>query len=312
MQKYMIIMLDDTSVSYCHYENTRTEHRLIPLHLLREAIFFAMKENLAILMVYPDYDLPQEYLDVIDSIDHADIVPAGCSGDVVVCSWETLHAVSSTDNVVALRTTHAELFSRYSEIAKTLENISRINVIITNPLEMTHDDFNTYKSVLSSLAKKVKELYSKGKTSQLNILTDRMVLSEMNNCNAGWESITLAPDGKFYVCPAFYLESEDYSVGDLKNGIDIKNPQLYRLDHAPICRNCDAFQCRRCVWHNYKTTLEINIPSHEQCVTAHLERNASRELLVSIRSLGVFPNNIEIPEIDYLDPFEKQNNNLQQ
>lgn len=192
MLKYMIIMLDDTSVSYCLREHTyRT-----PAHATsypKRGHFFAMKENLAIQMVYPDYDLPQEYLDVIDSIDHADIMPAGRSGDVVVCSWETLHAVSSTDNVVALRTTHAELFSRYSEIAKALENISRINVIITNPLEMTHDDFNTYKSVLSSLAKKVKELYSKGKTPQLNILTDRIVLSEMNNCNAGWESITLLP-----------------------------------------------------------------------------------------------------------------------
>ena len=135
----------------------------------------------------------------------------------------------------------------------------------------------------------------------------------MNNCNAGWESITLAPDGRFYVCPAFYLadDNEDFgigkakfSVGDLESGLDIKNPQLYRLDHAPLCRKCDAYQCRRCVWLNRKTTFEVNTPSHEQCVVAHIERNASRDLLASIRTIGTFLPDKEIKEIDYLDPFD--------
>lgn len=135
-------------------------------------------------------------------------------------------------------------------------------------------------------------------------MTDRISLRCMNNCNAGGESITLAPDGKFYVCPAFYLESDGYSVGDLSTGLDIMNPQLYRLDHAPICRKCDAYQCRRCVWLNRKTTLEVNTPSHEQCVVAHLERNASKHLLESLRSSETFSGYSEIPEINYLDPFD--------
>ncbi len=140
-----------------------------------------------------------------------------------------------------------------------------------------------------------------------------MMLSKMNNCNAGFENITLAPDGKFYVCPAFYLASdeEDYglgkskfSIGNLNEGLDIKNPQLYKLSHAPICRNCDAYQCKRCIWLNRKTTFEVNTPSHEQCVVSHLERNASRELLHNIRKHGEFLSNIDIKEIKYLDPFD--------
>lgn len=299
MLKYLIILLDDTAVSFCHYENRRTERRLMPLDVLKKAIFFAMKENLTIQMVYPDYDLPQEYLDAIDTIDHVDIVPAGRSGDVAVCSWENMSA-----GVVALRTTRAGLFARYGEIAEALGRNTRINVIITDVEKMTDADFATYKAVLASLAESVRQLYAEGKTPQLNILTDRMMLTAMNNCNAGDESLTLAPDGKFYVCPAFYLEADGYSVGDLENGLDVRNEQLYRLDHAPICRKCDAFHCRRCVWLNRKTTLEVNTPSHEQCVVAHLERNASRELLASIRTLRDFLPGNEIPEIDYLDPFD--------
>lgn len=51
-------------------------------------------------------------------------------------------------------------------------------------------------------------------------------------------------------------------------------------------------------------TLEVNTPSHEQCVVAHLERNASRQLLASIRDVGTFLPGKEICDIDYLDPFE--------
>ena len=81
----------------------------------------------------------------------------------------------------------------------------------------------------------------------------------MNNCGAGDTTITLAPDGKFYIRPAFYLTDEvdalgrlNYSIGDLQNGMNIKNSQLYKLDYAPLCRQCDAYQCKRCIWLNRK------------------------------------------------------------
>ena len=37
---------------------------------------------------------------------------------------------------------------------------------------------------------------------------------------------------------------------------------------------------------------------------AHIERNASRDLLASIRTIGTFLPGKEIKEIDYLDPFD--------
>ena len=45
MLQYLVILLDDTSVSYCHYDNRKSEHRLISLENLKEGILFAMKEN---------------------------------------------------------------------------------------------------------------------------------------------------------------------------------------------------------------------------------------------------------------------------
>lgn len=308
MVQYLIILLDDTAVSFCHYGNNRKERRLMPLETLKAGILYGMKENLNIQFVYPDYDLPEEYAAVIESIDHSKIKPASKAdgADVTVIDGivEEKGVTISNGGTYVLRLTKQEMFAGHDAIVNLLENATRLNVVLTDVETFTDDDFAKYKDVLACLAKDVERMYAGGKSPQLNILTDRMMLDKMNNCGAGETNITLAPDSKFYVCPAFYLCDDGYAVGSLDGGLDIKNAQLYRLDHAPLCRKCDAYQCRRCVWLNRKTTLEVNTPSHEQCVVAHLERNASRSLLAAIRQHGTFMPGTEIKKIEYLDPFE--------
>lgn len=308
MVQYLIILLDDTAVSFCHYGNNRKERRLMPLETLKAGILYGMKENLNIQFVYPDYDLPEEYAAVIESIDHSKIKPASKAdgADVTVIDGivEEKGVTISNGGTYVLRLTKQEMFAGHDAIVNLLENATRLNVVLTDVETFTDDDFAKYKDVLADLSKDVERMYAGGKSPQLNILTDRMMLDKMNNCGAGETNITLAPDGKFYVCPAFYLYDDGYAVGSLDGGLDIKNAQQYRLDHAPLCRKCDAYQCRRCVWLNRKTTLEVNTPSHEQCVVAHLERNASRSLLAAIRQHGTFMPGTEIKKIEYLDPFE--------
>lgn len=315
MLKYLIIQLDDTAVSFCHYDNPRTEPRLIPLEQLREAIFWSMKENLSLQFLYPDYELPQEYKDAVARTYHADIVSGRCAdtelrsgADVVVFdSWDDLADYPlRAEQAYAIRSSRADLISHAEILEALLPKVSRLNVVITDIAPFGEAEQQAYRALLDRLSARVAVEYRNGHGVQLNLLTDRLLLDAMNNCNAGHESITLAPDGRFYVCPAFYADGkEGYSIGDLDSGLDIKNPQLYRLDHAPICRRCDAWQCRRCVWLNRRLTLEVNTPGHEQCVMAHLERNASRALLGEIRKIGIFRLETDIPEIDYLDPFDE-------
>lgn len=308
MLQYLVILLDDTSTSFCHYDVRKKERKLISLDDLRRGIRFGMVENLMIQFVYPDYTLPQEYLDVIDTIDHSNIKPLAVLDSeteiVVIDEWK-YDAAKLKDSVVVLRTNWKQLYDNHSNLKDLLNVVLRLNVVITDVERMSDNDREEYKTVLEALSKGVEVLYVDGKSPQFNLLTDRMILTEMNNCNAGDTTITLAPNGKFYICPAFYYNDENDNVGDIENGLDIKNKQLYKLDYAPICRKCDAWQCRRCAWLNRKTTLEVNTPSHEQCVAAHLERNASRQLMLNLRSKGTFlPDKEEIKEIAYLDPFE--------
>ena len=288
--------------------------KLIPVETLKQGIRYAMMENLMIQFVYPDYELPQEYKDVIETIDHSKIASSLCEDDalknnadvIVYHDWtEFSFEHSEEEKSYVLRTTKNDFFNRHHSLKNVLGKVVRLNIVLTDVETFKEEDFSKYKECLSHFSDDMIAFYKEGKSPQLNILTDRMMLDGMNNCNAGWESITLAPDENFYVCPAFYYE-KDYSIGSLAEGLDIKNPQLYKLNYAPICRHCDAYQCRRCIWLNKKMTLEVNTPSHEQCVMAHLERNASRELLKRGRELGEFLQEKEIKEIDYLDPFEKR------
>lgn len=310
MIQYLIILLDDTATSYCHYDNQLKKVNLIPLNTLHEGIRFAMKENMTIQFVYPAYELPQVYQKTIKTIDHINIKPSGFAktdADVVVFNncleMDDYHF--QNESTYVLRISKADLFDNYATISESFNKTNRLNVVLTDVETFTENDLQTYKIIMNAWVDRLDEVYISGYFPQVNLLTDRMLLDKMNSCGAGDSNITLAPDGKFYVCPAFYVTEGGYSIGDIENGLDIKNPQLYRLSHAPLCRICDAYQCKRCIWLNRRTTLEVNTPSHEQCVMAHIERNASRELLNRIKKQGFqVSTSIDIKEINYLDPFE--------
>lgn len=307
--QYIVILLDDTSVSYCHADNPLKEKRLIPLEVLREAILFSMKQNLMIQFVYPEYELPKEYNDLIETIDHIKI-----GRDVLV--YDSVPTNVERKNVV-LRLTIADFLAKQYDIALLLPKVTRLNISITDIENFKDELIEDYKAALGMLNSVLLNIYKDGNQPEMNILTDRLRLNEMHNCEAGVENITLAPNGKFYLCPAFYYDEQmgvstrmnhktkdaSRSVGDLEGGINIPNKQLLELERAPLCRICDAYHCNRCIWLNQKLTWDNNTPSRQQCIMAHIERNASRDLNNKLKDAGFVLEN-EIKEINYLDPFD--------
>ena len=307
--QYLVVLLDDTSMAYCHAENPLIERRLMPLDTLRQAIVFGMKQNLMIQFVYPDYELPTEYDELIETIDHVKI-----GRDVEI--FNSVPQRIEGDNVV-LRLSVAEFIERQYDIATLLPQAKRLNICLTDIENFKDEQIEDYKRALATLNAVLLNLYKSAKQPQFNLITDRLQLTEMHNCEAGVGNITIAPNGKFYLCPAFYYDEQmgisnrmnyktkdaSRSVGDLEQGIDIPNKQLLQLDYAPLCRICDAYHCNRCIWLNQKLTWDNNTPSHQQCVISHLERNASRDLQMKMQEIGYKFEN-EIKEINYLDPFD--------
>lgn len=306
--QYLVILLDDTSVAYCHADNPLKERNLMPIETLKKAILFGMKQNLMIQYVYPEYELPTEYNEVIESIDNLKI------GRDVKVTNEVPTAVDC-DNIV-LRIKIKDLIAKQYDIAALLPSVKRMNICLTDIETFKDEQIDEYKKAMNTLGAVLTSLYKEQKHPQLNILTDRLTLKEMHNCEAGIGNITIAPNGKFYLCPAFYYDEKtgvsnkmnhktkdaSRSVGDIENGLCIPNKQLLELDHAPLCRNCDAYHCNRCIWLSQKLTWDNNTPSHQQCVIAHLERNAARDISAKLSEAGY--NLPEIKEINYIDPFD--------
>jgi len=306
MLKYLIVLIDDSSVSFCHYQTWKGP-RLMDEETLEACIKFAMKENLVIQYVLPNSGVPEHYLTIMDKSDNIKIAPAGSTYtniDVIVAdlSEQVPHEVLSFPGALVIRGTFKEFLAQTLLIEAAIQRKERTNVVLTDVATMSDTELDKYRDTLLTLAAKAADGQF---VPQYNILTDRIFLQAMNNCGAGSETITAAPSGELFICPGFYYDNND-SIGNVKGKYEIGNRCLYQLKYAPICRECDAFQCKRCVWLNKKTTLEVNTPGRQQCVAAHHERNAAR----AFRRLatGKFDdiNHLpDIPEIDYVDPFEK-------
>lgn len=309
MMKFLIILLDANCPSYCAYEKSEAQEGLMHIDILKKGIHYALIENFYVQVVYPDYALDEEYMAVLDSVDKIGMASvrslnANSADVLIVEDWDDmLQHNSNPEGTYIIRSSKISLFERYSILIDFIKKFKRVNLVMTDIDTFSDNDFAIYKDVLRVISDSIVTRFQKdGILSEVNVLTDRITLNQMNNCNAGIDSITLAPDGNFYVCPGFYYDEKP--VSNIYSGLCIKNPQLLMIENAPICSQCDAYQCKRCVWLNKKTTLEINAPSHEQCVVSHIERNASRELLIRLKESG-FMTDSKIKKIGYLDPFEK-------
>lgn len=310
MLKYLVILLDDSSVSFCHYENGKGKN-VMSLDTLQKGIMFAMKNDLKIQYVLPKHYLSQEYLDLMDSMFHDNIGPIEQESLSSVIAFNGLKALSlykdklDTNKRYLVRTPILGFINDYAVLKDVFTESININIVFTDVDSFSDDLIETYQTVLNDLGTNIKDLVLKGYGVNTNLLTDRIAISEMNNCGAGDTSITLAPNGKFYPCPAFYYENDPYyEAGDIKTGLNLRNQRLFTLEGSPLCKRCDAFHCKRCCWLNKKLTFEVNIPSRQQCVMAHIERNASKNLLNEFHKLGILEDK-EINEINYIDPFDE-------
>lgn len=270
-----------------------------------------MKENLSIQFVYPNSPMPKTTESIIESIDHIKIVPESIDDDTILASADIIVTDSFdlsgklTDKIYVVRIDYATLLNSVDNLKRLIKRSRRVNVVLSNTAEFQKEYIEPYRSFLNVMADFITDEYLHGNNLQFNLITDRMMLSEMNNCNAGDESITVSPDGLFYPCPAF-IGNKQFLCGNIVDGFQAPNIQLYRKENAPICKICDAYHCKRCVWLNNLLTHEINTPSWQQCYMAHLEREASKKAIESIRSkIPNFLSGISISDLEYLDPYTK-------
>jgi|GEM_PF-168316 len=311
MFNYMIILSERAAVPFCYYENpyyASGESELIPLATLKKGIDFAKKNNMAVNIILGKSKLPVNFEEKLNTETHSKIIPMELSRAypeaVAVADINEIDRVTGFFENIILKISKEDIEKLPGWFERSSANIKRLNIHISNIKDFSESDYAVFDSAMTKTAGKAAESYRNNNFIEINTLSDRLMLEKMNNCNAGLEHVTLAPNGMFYICPGFYYDKPEEPVGDLESGVCIKNSQLLDLEHAPICSICSAFHCKRCVYLNKKLTLEINTPSRQQCVVSHIERENSRLLLEQCRDISTFTEVKPIQKLDYYDPLD--------
>jgi uncharacterized protein len=303
---YLIFLLNDNTVPHCSYKANDMMTEKMSGEIFNKGIEYCENTKLTPILLgdTEHLDLTNGHIRIVSSrakkINHSSLVVF----DEDIDELERISTLKSDiDNCILLMTRRQ--IGNFNSMVDTLKDrYSRINVIIKD-LEIWNDqDVLEYKNILHDAVGLVVGEAKKRNYIMLSNLTDLPKLKTMNNCDAGETSFTLAPNGKIYICPAFYFNDPDDYIGTVSDGISIVNRQLLELRYAPICSQCDAYQCKRCKFLNKKLTGEINTPSQIQCKVSHIERNATRDLQLRLRDEGLAPFMEVLPEIDYLDPLQ--------
>jgi CXXX repeat peptide maturase len=312
--KHALVILDKGAVPFCYYENphfySQSEPQWMPAALLTRIVGYARKKQIALTFLLGKTRPPAQIERLIAS--HAKIVPpplhAVYPDAVLVLDAEergSFAALTRTqDRNVILRVSAPKGCSDLVE--SLLGKFKRLSLHLVGQEYFGAAELAAYERELGKISRLLAEQFREGETLEFNVLTDRMMLTAMRNCGAGTDHLTIAPNGKSYICPGFYYDNEADFVGifDDKTGFAAGTVRGTELSRAPLCSRCDAFHCKRCIYLNRKTTLELNIPSEQQCAISHAEREASRQLLTGLGSLEPFRRMPRIPELNYRDPLE--------
>ncbi|MCX7920903.1 MAG: radical SAM peptide maturase, CXXX-repeat target family [Clostridia bacterium] len=298
-QKYLQFITSDDITPHCTYRNWRNTNNVMSREVVTKGLEFAYKNGFTTVFLgnagvnsvngfsivnAKDSNLTENSIAVCDNDSK---LPSGLEGNCIllICK-ENLHEMNRL-------------------IKEIYPSAGRINVILEDIEKWSNADIEVYTAQVEDLKKFIVDTYKEGNPLEVSVLTDRLNLKAMCNCDAGNNTFALAPNGKIYMCPAFYFDNTDSHVGDLESGIYIKNKQLLEVENAPLCSVCDAYHCKRCKYLNKKLTGEINIPSKMQCIISHIERNKSRELQQELIKENFISDKCNIEEIHYLDPLDK-------
>lgn len=299
--KYLQILISDNITPHCSYRNWNNSSNIMRKDVLQKGMDFAKINKMR--LTFLGSPLQLDYCPENDFVITGYEQKYGCSS-IIVYDNEVGNMANPSDNCILL--INRSNVSKISVLIERIyQNTNRVNLILEEIETWEKSDLEIYESQLDLLIDIIVNSFLTEGPRELNVMSDITYIKNHVGCDAGEDSFTLAPNGKIYICPAFYFNDPEDNIGSLEAGINIKNAQLLELKNAPICKECDAFHCRRCKFLNKKLTGQINIPSKIQCIISHLERNKARRLQYRLKKeKGLdFINNIS--EIEYLDPLEK-------
>jgi CXXX repeat peptide maturase len=287
-QRSLIVMVESEAASCCYYEHPghfRKEGKFIPEAILESAIELAMRDSLNIYFIYGQRRPPLPIEQRIESIAHTKILPLRLrevyENGLFIIDHNDYRDFDRMKGCVvehAILRVRRDDLNTLATIVASLTRARRLELVLLNLTGYKKSDFEIYALQLDKLKDVIVKRFKKDAPLELDILTDRLHLRAMRNCDAGSRHFTVAPDAKLYLCPGFFFDFPESGVDFAKMNARFAETALLSLDKAPICALCDAFHCRRCHYLNKSATMEINTPSQQQCVVSNLEQMCSAYL----------------------------------
>lgn len=290
--KNFFLLLDSDAVSVCSYklENNKTEKSVVNKKTLEQLIGYANNFEYIISFVHGG-ELPKEYYRILSMCknqtnimgpevfdNHYNLPNVTVSVDANNTSSLDKRKMSQDLNRSAIiHFNHSNIDELYNAIAFMLRVSRRISVVCDDNSYFQGELREHYKTELNKIARLLQSEIQLGKLTEINVLTDSVLVVDSNQCPAGSKSFSFSIDGKLYPCPAFIGMSEWEMPFSFESDFQSKTDSVFSF--RPICGNCANKQCRQCAYTNYIYTKEICIPPYEMCEIAALEKQISGSVL---------------------------------
>lgn len=202
---YLIVPLDKASVSFCYYDNPNYASGSEPIStdVLKRAVDFALANELTINFLYGQIDPIESHRSIIESVSHAKIVPLALAeaypeSAVVIESCEIEQAAAASPDLgpgrnVIVRLERERLLRLADDLSLLFGVFQRLNLYLTGLEKNAESEFELYGQQLSALMENVARHYRRSDIFEVNVLSDRMMLDSMRNCDAGCEHCTVGP-----------------------------------------------------------------------------------------------------------------------
>ncbi len=269
---YVYILTSDKCISFCDYiPHGENEMSLAALkYVIKET---ADRDAFPVVISEKPDKLPDE----LNYYAHAKIFPAK-SGYKKVSELEICIPVYETDDVkddmdiilsaatvCILNVTAQDVAKLYETANRLMKHYSRVNVNKIGAAKWTDEIINIYERELGRCKEGISET-----VGHLNIMS---LNRNRRNCEAGYSSFAICPDGGIYPCPAFYFEDHSGKIGTIEKGVDRKYREIFSPEKQVMCKKCGS-QCHaQCIHANLETSKNISTPTKRICEIVAIENN---------------------------------------